>query len=871
MAIPCPNPHCLSVLHPQNSFFIGESSSFRRLPGVPMKQRLHLTPAWSGIRSSSIWKNVFSMMFGFVLSALTLAHADIYRNQYPLTVNEVPELRGYLDERWEANRANNLEPFDIDRYVRMAEERKHREWWWIGEQSGKWLESAVLSSAHSDPQLRAKAKSVLDRLIASQEPGGYLGITSKEVRSSGKPLRGMDPYELYFMLHGLIAAWEQWGDKGALDSARKLGDYFVANIGPGKAEFWPGELRPPQNKNKTLTGQSSIAGHSVHYSWEGTLLIDPMLRLAQVTKDARYVNWSRWVVNNIDRWSGWDSFSKLDRVADGTMQIQQVQPYVHSHTFQMNFLGFLRLYEITGDASYLRKVTGAWNDIASRQMYITGGVSVGEHYEAGHVKPVTGHVVETCATMSWLQVTQYLLELTGDVKYADAMEKLLWNHVFASQAIDGDSYRYHTAPNGVKPKDYFHGPDCCTSSGHRMVSLLPTFLYGKDSKGVFVNQYGASTAEVKLAGERVIRLRQDSDYPEKSTIQIKVEAAPSESIAIRLRIPSWCVKPQVWLNGQSVEGVKSGSYLAIERAWKAGDLLRLDLPMELKWVRSDSPWRTNIERLPGGEIMHKPVEGDTPPWALTRGPMVYVADTVWWNRTDMPAPPMIGDDLAVIPDLAKVHEVPKPGKLVGPVFEAGFVTGAGKEINVPMVPFTNIGQWYLPDHPKPDRNSAAYSYAVWFLDGDSPVFREKKRQSDQFRDLITKSVDHILIGNKESEASHQVKGGNVGSFKGRNYRHGKDFTCVIGIPQGRDAKLIVTYWGGDANREFDIFADDLKIGTQRLRNQKLGEFFDESYRIPASLIGNRTDAFGQKVETVTVRFKSLNKDVAGGVYFIRTE
>ena len=185
------------------------------------------------------------------------------------------------------------------------------------------------------------------------------------------------------------------------------------------------------------------------------------------TGDQRYTDWSKWVVDNIDKWSGWDSFSRLEQVADGVIGVHQLQPYVHSHTFHMNFLGFLRLYEITGDESYLRKVAGAWDDIAQRQMYITGGVSVGEHYEAGRLRPVTGHVVETCATMSWLQVTQYLLELTGDVKYADAMEKLLWNHVFASQAIDGDCYRYHTPPNGVKPEGYFHGPDFGPCAGRR--------------------------------------------------------------------------------------------------------------------------------------------------------------------------------------------------------------------------------------------------------------------------------------------------------------------------------------------------------------------------------------------------------------------
>ena len=129
---------------------------------------------------------------------------------------------------------------------------------------------------------------------------------------------------------------------------------------------------------------SEIAGHTAHYGWEGTLLIDPMLRLYQATGDEKYLEWSQWVVANIDKWSGWDSFSKLDQVADGKLGVHQLQPYVHSHTFQMNFLGFLRLYQITGDASLLRKVRGAWDDVAARQLYITGGVSVGEHYEPGY-------------------------------------------------------------------------------------------------------------------------------------------------------------------------------------------------------------------------------------------------------------------------------------------------------------------------------------------------------------------------------------------------------------------------------------------------------------------------------------------------------
>lgn len=812
--------------------------------------------------------------FGILLMVSSLAAAAPTRVQDPLTVNEVPELRGYAGERWQANRETYLRDFNIEHYVGLVEKRDHRAWWWLGEHSGKWLESAALSSAHSDPELRKKAKAMLDRIIASQEPGGYVGVTSKEFREErGVPLRGMDPYELYFKLHGLITAWEQWGDERALESAAKLGDYFVENIGPGKAEFWPSNLRPPANREKVLTGQTAIAGHAVHYSLEGTMLIDPMLRLAIATKDKRYLDWSKWVVDNIDRWSGWDTYSNLDKVADGTMGIHEIQPFVHSHTLHMNFLGFLRLYEITGDASYLRKVAGAWDDIASRQMYITGGVSVGEHYESGYIKPKTGHAVETCATMSWLQVTQYLLELTGEVKYADAMEKLLWNHVFAAQAIDGDTYRYHTPPNGVKPEGFYRSqPDCCSGSGHRMISLLPTFLYGKDSEGVFINQYAASTSDVKLSDGRTLRLRQETGFPEETTVRIVVESAPAGEAAVRLRIPSWCSEPSVKLNGALVDGVTPGEYLEIKREWKQGDAFELDFPMEAKWVQSKSPWRTIITRLPGGEMMYKGVEGDPSPWALMRGPIVYAADTVWWSDSDTPAPGRIGEDLAVVPDLKKIKEIEKPAKVVGPVLEAEFTAPDGESLRVPMVPFTNIGQWFRPDASnRPNRNSAAHSYAVWFQDRDAPLFQERMKQAEELRELIARSVDYVVIGDPVSEAEHEVSGGIVGQFNGRTYRHGPEFSYSVKLPLGRDGKLIVTYWGGDRNREFDIFADDQRIGTQTLQNQKPGEFFEQTYPIPQSLIEGRTDGFGQKVDSVTLRFKTRNEDVAGGVFGIRVE
>ena len=306
--------------------------------------------------------------------------------EVPYKENEIPihsvkKITGYFGERIDANREGSIKGFDIDKYIAMVEIKKHKDWWWIGEQPGKWLESAVLSSAQSnDTTLLIKAKKILERLEKAQEPSGYLGITDPSIRTPQQPLRGMDAYELYFMLHGLITASQQWNDPQALETAKRLANYLINHINEGKAEFWPTNLRNPENFHVIPKGHSEIAGHSVHCGLEGTLLIDPVLRLYQISGEKQYLDWGKWIVKNIDKWSGWNTYSRLDSVASLKMTIDQVQPFMHSHTFQMNFLGFLRLYQITGDESVLRKVKGAWDDVYKRQSYITGGVSVGEHY-----------------------------------------------------------------------------------------------------------------------------------------------------------------------------------------------------------------------------------------------------------------------------------------------------------------------------------------------------------------------------------------------------------------------------------------------------------------------------------------------------------
>ena len=218
-----------------------------------------------------------------ILASSAVAQVDLkaYRIQQPIAVDSFQAIGGFIGNRLRANIDNYLKLFDIERHVRAVERRDQRSWSWVvGEQPGKWLESIAFNAAWmGDEHLRRQAETMMRRLINSQEVPGYVGVTDPAIRTREKPLRGMDAYELYFMMHGLLTAAEQWNDAQALESARRLGDYIESTIVPGKAEFWPSDLRYPENRDQYVGGQSAIAGHGVHYSWEGTLLIDPMPKL----------------------------------------------------------------------------------------------------------------------------------------------------------------------------------------------------------------------------------------------------------------------------------------------------------------------------------------------------------------------------------------------------------------------------------------------------------------------------------------------------------------------------------------------------------------------------------------------------------------
>ena len=335
-----------------------------------------------------------------------------------------------------------------------------------------------------------------------------------------------------------------------------------------------------------------------------------------------------------------------------------------------------------------------------------------------------------------------------------------------------------------------------------------------------------------------------------------MEPEGNVEFTLHVRLPAWCDRPSVELNGKPLPDVRPGTYAKLQRTWRRGDTVRLTFPMKPRWIEHDH------------------YEGGPAPWALVRGPVVYALDTVWWNDTTVLAPYDAGQETGWLRDKAKFRELPAATGALGPFYETEVMVLSGQKAKATLVPFSNIGRWYRDGAPKPERQSRAFSYAVWLRDSTHPEFVRAASAQRQMREQVKDSVDFVLIGDGKSEHDHNVMGtGSTGTFNGRTYRHagaGGWLSYELKVPTAKPSVLVVTYWGGETGaRTFDVLVNDRKLATQKLDMDKPGEFFEVRYPVPLDLIQGKTDALGQKANKLTVKFQAHPGNTAGGVFGLR--
>jgi DUF1680 family protein len=202
-----------------------------------------------------------------------------------------------------------------------------------------------------------------------------------------------------------------------------------------------------------------------------------------------------------------------------------------------------------------------------------------------------------------------LLRLTGEAKYAEAIEQSFYNGLLGSMTPDGTSWAKYSPITGIRSEgeDQCHmGLNCCVASGPRALFLFPRMVVMGAGNDINVNFYSAGSYRVERSKGRSVELSQETDYPVNGKITIRINAQQPESFAIRLRIPAWSAQSNIAVNGEAMaDSLKAGTYASIQRVWKKGDVITLTLDL-----------RGRIETLTNVESFI----------AVARGPIVLTRD-----------------------------------------------------------------------------------------------------------------------------------------------------------------------------------------------------------------------------------------------------
>ena len=198
------------------------------------------------------------------------------------------------------------------------------------------------------------------------------------------------------------------------------------------------------------------------------------------------------------------------------------------------------------------------------------------------------HYQETCVTATWIKLSQQLLRLTGDVKYADAIEQNYYNALLGAMYTDGSDWAKYSPLAGQRLRGSEQcgmGLNCCVASGPRGLFTLPLTAVMGEKDGISVNFFVDGSYRLLTPKGKIMEVIQQTDYPVSGNISLKVVVPKEEQLKVRIRIPLWSQRSVLTINGQSVENVVPGKFAEISRVWKSGDVISLAVDMRGRIVR----------------------------------------------------------------------------------------------------------------------------------------------------------------------------------------------------------------------------------------------------------------------------------------------
>ncbi|WP_117191564.1 glycoside hydrolase family 127 protein [Rhizobium terrae] len=460
----------------------------------------------------------------------------------------------------------------------------------------------------ANPNLEARMDAIIDMFHDLQQPDGYLNSWFIRMQPGKRWTNLRDCHELYcagHLMEAAVAYFHATKKRRFLDVMCRYADHIDRTFGPA-----------PDQK----------PGYCGHEEIELALI-----RLGRTTGEQRYFNLARYFVEQRGQQPHYFDLEAAERGADPRQFRHKTYEYNQSHLpvrQQTKVIGHavraMYLYSGMadvatefGDDSLTEALKILWDDLTTKQMYVTGGIgpaASNEGFTDYYDLPNESAYAETCASVGLIMVASRMLGRGPDRVYADIMEQALYNGALSGLAIDGATFFYDNPleSRGKHHRWTWHRCPCCPPNIARTVAAIGSYMYGVSADEAAVHLYGESTARL-MVGTTPVTLTQRTNYPWDGHIAIKVELDTPASFKLALRIPGWCRTASLSVDGESLDvtAIVEKGYLRIDRHWQGGETIVLDLPMVARFIHANPAVKADLGRV-----------------ALARGPMIYCAEEV---------------------------------------------------------------------------------------------------------------------------------------------------------------------------------------------------------------------------------------------------
>lgn len=458
---------------------------------------------------------------------------------------------------------------------------------------------ANILALYPDKELEAEYDKIIDLIASAQQQDGYLNSFFTSVsQDRWKGLyMGHELYCAGHLIEAAVAAYELLGKKKLLDVVCRYADYIASYFGRNE-----GQVR-------------GIPGHE-----EIELAL---IRLYKVTNEKRYFDLAKYFIDERGATPNYfaevegKTYAQIERFQAHKPVREQTEAVGHSVRAVYLYCGMIDVAKLSNDEELFRACETLFNNITRKRMYITGGIGSsfsGEIFTTDYdLSNGSLMYAESCAAIGLARFASRMFNATGDGRYAEIVEKTIFNGILSGISLSGDKFFYtnylevddntYCYNHGAKSRQPWFDCSCCPTNFCRFLPEMLSYVWSENDEELLLNLpianiYNGNFGKVEVAG----------NYPYDSKITVKV--AGGKNFKLSLRIPEWCENYSIELNGEKLSLNTEKGYIKLEKVWD-NDTIILNLDMPIRVMRSNLKITTNAGKI-----------------ALMRGPVVYACETV---------------------------------------------------------------------------------------------------------------------------------------------------------------------------------------------------------------------------------------------------